>query len=927
MIHSEFLKWLKGLRKFQRTTIYHTIRHLLENQRFLVADEVGLGKTKIARGVIGFFLSFKQTEKPVRVVYLCANQQLAWQNIQSFRFFDGESDKENCCSDLRLGLLSWRLGTDKQYNKAKRLQLWALTPGTSFEIQNGAGTMEERALITGIIDPELRTADFKAVMDSFSKFGRDEVVSKTWSDRWIDGELRTPKNRDVIFGIRNQIADYFQRDSRELEKFRRYYCPAETTTDYFWLLSRIFVGYSAVRKELPERRKKADYPGSPLHFMRRILAEIGIMELNPDLIIMDEFQRYDRLLFQNRADSEQSLFGHFMNACSSHEGRNKTCFLLLSATPYSSYANAAEDWGCSLKPHEGFIQLMTWLAHGRDEISELLRAYAQSFSEGKIPELENSKLNLEKQLLKYMCRTERRDFADTGKKTETLHSMFPDSLWTNREEAVIASAAKEVVRYQGAYQASQNRGGFNWHELLTYAKYASRPLSFLQDYKLSEKASQNREYLTPLYYSNADELSQCCDSRIQKVSAILGELKNLLWIPPTNPRRPLSGDFAGLESKGLSKILIFSSWRFIPRMVSIILSAQMPKRDFTNTWDESYQTNPNSKCELLDGQEPWHPAQALFTAITRYFQNSASGEKKKKIVNDFVKEFGSRIFCHHSFNDVARKDFARNGFSKAMIDYCRDGCLEDVFDEYVYMIFQQSGGEISSLEKYFSKQYLRIPSSLHVTFSQDAQGNGTMTKYMSDCFGERNIKHNVSRNLEELEMGGSMSHLQRAFNSPFAPFVLSTTSIGQEGLDFHWYCRKIIHWNIPDNPIEFEQRNGRINRYHGLSVRQSIVGEMSRAGRKWDEIFDDAQEKYKGIDASGIQPHWLISNPSFPIEQFAFYLPGSQDEECLRRVCMQLGIYRVALGQPHQEDFLKRLKNIEILKKYALCLQPPEKHD
>jgi len=35
--------------------------------------------------------------------------------------------------------------------------------------------------------------------------------------------------------------------------------------------------------------------------------------------------------------------------------------------------------------------------------------------------------------------------------------------------------------------------------------------------------------------------------------------------------------------------------------------------------------------------------------------------------------------------------------------------------------------------------------------------------------------------------------IRHNFNSPFRPFVLSTTSIGQEGLDFHTYCRKIVH--------------------------------------------------------------------------------------------------------------------------------------
>ena len=45
-----------------------------------------------------------------------------------------------------------------------------------------------------------------------------------------------------------------------------------------------------------------------------------------------------------------------------------------------------------------------------------------------------------------------------------------------------------------------------------------------------------------------------------------------------------------------------------------------------------------------------------------------------------------------------------------------------------------------------------------------------------------------------------------AFNSPFRRFVLCSTSIGQEGLDFHWYCRRVVHWNSPNNPIDVEQR-------------------------------------------------------------------------------------------------------------------------
>lgn len=61
--------------------------------------------------------------------------------------------------------------------------------------------------------------------------------------------------------------------------------------------------------------------------------------------------------------------------------------------------------------------------------------------------------------------------------------------------------------------------------------------------------------------------------------------------------------------------------------------------------------------------------------------------------------------------------------------------------------------------------------------------------------------------------------------------VVATTSIGQEGLDFHNYCRVIMHWNLPSNPIDLEQREGRINRFKCLAIRQNVADKYGKAGR------------------------------------------------------------------------------------------------
>ena len=80
--------------------------------------------------------------------------------------------------------------------------------------------------------------------------------------------------------------------------------------------------------------------------------------------------------------------------------------------------------------------------------------------------------------------------------------------------------------------------------------------------------------------------------------------------------------------------------------------------------------------------------------------------------------------------------------------------------------------------------------------------------------------------------------VREAFNSPFWPFVVTSTSIGQEGLDFHWYCHAIVHWNLPSNPVDLEQREGRVHRYKGHAVRKNIA---TRYGQHAIESHDYIQ--------------------------------------------------------------------------------------
>lgn len=52
----------------------------------------------------------------------------------------------------------------------------------------------------------------------------------------------------------------------------------------------------------------------------------------------------------------------------------------------------------------------------------------------------------------------------------------------------------------------------------------------------------------------------------------------------------------------------------------------------------------------------------------------------------------------------------------------------------------------------------------------------------------------------------------RGFNSPFAPFVLIASAVGQEGIDLQRFCRHVIHYDLEWNPAKLEQREGRVDR-------------------------------------------------------------------------------------------------------------------
>jgi len=280
---------------------------------------------------------------------------------------------------------------------------------------------------------------------------------------------------------------------------------------------------------------------------------------------------------------------------------------------------------------------------------------------------------------------------------------------------------------------------------------------------------------------------------------------------------------------------------------------------------------------------------------------------------------------------------------KNVLRYGVDGNLQAVLDEYSHMLVDSYGlrdysarRRVVDLAKLISQSLKTTTASYKVdtyaafTRGDDEGKNLRMRSHFAAGF--YNIRSSDQRDVQRTDQ------LRQAFNSPFWPFVLASTSIGQEGLDFHYYCRKIIHWNLPANPIDLEQREGRINRYKGLAIRQSAAQRYQASGGitiphgVWDALFDYCQGQEKGNQCDLI-PFWYLEPPTGTkgygvIERIVPMYPFSKDIALYDRLVKILSLYRITMGQPRQEELLQAIApyisktDHEAMKRWFILLSP-----
>lgn len=959
-------------------------------RRVLLADEVGLGKTHVAKAVIDRVREMRKeiNDDMFRVVYVCSNMSIANQNIEKLGVRNKADITESRLSMQHLTIRERESSIIEPESGEMGEIIIPLTPSTSFSLKGSSkGNANERALIATILGCFNEFADFQSQLTKLFQGWSGDNGWEYWLKHY---SRRVDKLGDAYIADVNHYL--YQNDT-----------------------------YLDIRQELLENFRNGNVEDLDstriINLLRRIFADLSISMLEPDLIIMDEFQRFSSLMDYNNESEQSRIVKKFFR----QEGGQQPLILLLSATPYKPFSTLEELTEYNDDEHyEDFNRLMDFLFEGENKFREIWTDYSHKLSHlsgEKFDIVIAAKNTAEDKMYEGMCRTERLNEGLISTNGVTEIPIETDDILSFVEMQRIVKACNEA--------SGRSKGlRFNWSNIpMEYVKSAPYLLSFMESYELKKQLEAiYRGKFKGLQEPSRQVLLREDDianfHKIPMRNARMQYLRDmmlprgkgaelLLWVPASKPYYTTNGENPFVKNRDFSKTLVFSAWEMVPRMIATLMTyeaerevifskykkAGYDKRTGGNRLKTDAQSiltypskflaslyNPSEhfgeKLHLIKASVRKQVSEALngipiserrnygkILRILEWLDNSelekpdempsntidvltdmaiaAPGvclyriledtDKSRETSKGFITIFNRRI-SGYVIDKLQDKYHEDEFFLDGVMDYCVMGNLQAVLDEYRHLCSTNEDFIDKMKDAFINVSTLRIDTDK--SFGT-AEGNKFPMRVSYA------VPFAKTKNTTDEKAEARSNNIRTAFQSPFYPFIVASTSVGQEGLDFHWYCRKIVHWNLPSNPQDLEQREGRINRYKCLAIRRNLAKIFPEI-YKWDELFKIANHEVKqqfGNLYSGMVPNWCLpkewikefqSNIEW-IERIVPQYPMSSDVEKYRRLIDVLSLYRLTMGQPRQEELLEMLESQHLdeaqIKKLLFNLSPISRHN
>jgi hypothetical protein len=608
--------WSK-LKDFQKATVNYTIEQFFEHNRdkMLIADEVGLGKTIVSRGVVAKMFEEhhkERPEKPFNVIYICSNQAIAKQNIDKLNFLQGDAARnvvDYSSSDDRITALAYE---PRSINREFNIRIKAFTPGTSFDQNTSSGRSDERVLLLRLLHeyPELNS--YQRELSWLFKNNR-RMRDDNWNNMVVDAIMfdadpdHAPEHYWAVRPIRPEIRNAFrQKLDLKAKKNVVPYCYAHLKSEHelSWVELLTKLCEAGIGKDDYWKRYELK---ELLKALRVILSESCSKYLQADLFILDEFQRYSKLLQTETQDNPGiELARQVLN-------KKDSKVLLLSATPFKPYTNDFDE--LHGESHYGeFKQLLKFLLQDKDEAfwkeyENDRKVFFNTLRRSKDLRLnyvqaEESKNKLQDIYRSCIARTER--MLVSNNKDAMIQSP-PVKLTLQSEDVKDFILFDKIVEHLNEVHKSR------LPIPLEYVKSCPYPLSFLTQYAHKKKLEKHYAEDTalkalvnksrngwldlkkvknykPLFPGNAESIPNA-KIRLLFQNTVENNGWKYLWIPPSIEYYPGQGAYT--DSKGYTKTLIFSAWKMVPRMVASMVSYEAERRSVGQIQRENSSRPPN----------------------------------------------------------------------------------------------------------------------------------------------------------------------------------------------------------------------------------------------------------------------------------------------------------------------------------------------
>lgn len=403
-----------------------------------------------------------------------------------------------------------------------------------------------------------------------------------------------------------------------------------------------------------------------------------------------------------------------------------------------------------------------------------------------------------------------------------------------------------------------------------------------------------------------------------------GRMGQLLWIPPTVPLYQPPGGSIFRQYRDYSKMLVFAEYRYYQRGGALLLSdyaklgntrsgKPLPGTPFSvhcaqTVRNHSFALNKGDYRNMTLDELIQFAKDTCHVDATTALALIASPAACARAL-----EFRDPAAVESSFNEYWNRDGVKqalwawlcdNGYDapdrweEGILRYCAEGNLYAVLEEWQFMTRDHQDEALSSL---LGKEvaFARVT----VQSSESLTNQGAVPHRRPCSFADR-----LTGDVGDVNSGDNeevISACARRFSSPFWPMVLFAGRGAQEGMDFHQYCLSIMHLTLPRGAVSFDQRNGRIDRFHSLLVRRRAAEQLDgldcdgNTQALLSRLFAWLKTQRPGADPEDqLYPHWHIpdQNSRHHLLQLFPVWPFTREEIALQTCDAMLESYRRPFG-------------------------------